>query len=396
MNFNENIRNLRKEKGLSQEYFAEKLGVTRQTISKWETGAAMPDLKKLTEIADFFNVSMDTILGMEIKDKSSVQSSSADNGHNNNTNNNENNYNTEYQKEYANQLFSIAYQNQQVQNHANHKALKTVAVLLSIAIACSIFGLIYLFDMIDSKINNLQNQINMLSSQINTQQNYTYDENEYSEFSYEFVGIKNTEEANIINTKFSYAPNTYPKNALIYLHITNSNGAVQRVDMQLNDGIFTANTDIDVTSPPESIYIYIDDGDVITRELSDFYEIMPFDLIHFENSYDSFNNLSMVQWKKNHNDTFQISEIYYVAEKNGKEIQSKKLTIDEYADENLNEYYTASFDESIFDNSNNSELYYTERYIKAIDKNGILFKFNIDTEQYKITFPNGKSITNYY
>lgn len=104
MNFNENIRNLRKEKGLSQEYFAEKLGVTRQTISKWETGAAMPDLKKLTEIADFFNVSMDTILGMEIKNKSSVQSSSADNGHNNNTNNNENNYNTEYQKEYANQL----------------------------------------------------------------------------------------------------------------------------------------------------------------------------------------------------------------------------------------------------------------------------------------------------
>lgn len=55
-----------------------------------------------------------------------------------------------------------------------------------------------------------------------------------------------------------------------------------------------------------------------------------------------------------------------------------------------------SFDDSIFDDSNNSELYYTERYIKAIDKNGILYKFNIETEQYKITFPNGKSITNYY
>ncbi|MDE5984439.1 MAG: helix-turn-helix domain-containing protein [Eubacterium sp.] len=117
MKFNENIRNLRKEKGLSQEHLAEKLGVTRQTISKWENGAAMPNLKKLTEIADFFNVSMDTILGMEIENKSSVKSSSADD---NNSYSNENNYN----KEYTNQLFSIVYQNQQVQNQANHKALK--------------------------------------------------------------------------------------------------------------------------------------------------------------------------------------------------------------------------------------------------------------------------------
>lgn len=67
MKFNENIRNLRRERDYSQEYLAEKLNVTRQTISKWENGAAMPDLKKLTEIADFFSVSMDTLLGIEIE-----------------------------------------------------------------------------------------------------------------------------------------------------------------------------------------------------------------------------------------------------------------------------------------------------------------------------------------
>lgn len=389
MKFNENIRKLRKEKGLSQEYFAEKLGVTRQTISKWENGAAMPDLKKLTEIANFFNVSMDAILGMETDDKNSVKISSADDSSiNNNSYNNENNYN----KEYANQLFSIAYQNQQVQNNANHKALKTVAVILSIAIACVIFGLISLFNTMDSKINNLQNQISMLSSQITAQQNYIYDGNEYNEFDYEFISINNIEEANIINTKFSYSPDTHPKNAIVYLNITNSDGATQRVDMQLNNGIFTANTDIDVTSPPKSIYIYIDDGDVITRELLDFYEVMPFDLINFENSFDPFNNMSMVQWKKNHNSAFRIVKIYYVTEKNGKEVQNKELTIDEYADDSFNEYYTASFNDS----SNDSNSYYTDRYIKAIDQNGILYKFNIDTEQYTITFPNGKSINNYY
>ncbi len=54
MRFDENLRILRKEKDYSQEYLAEKLGVTRQTISKWENGTAMPDLKKLIELADFF------------------------------------------------------------------------------------------------------------------------------------------------------------------------------------------------------------------------------------------------------------------------------------------------------------------------------------------------------
>ncbi|MDE6123995.1 MAG: helix-turn-helix domain-containing protein, partial [Eubacterium sp.] len=52
MKFDENLRNLRKEKDLSQEYLAEKMGVSRQTISKWENGTAMPDLKKLTELAE--------------------------------------------------------------------------------------------------------------------------------------------------------------------------------------------------------------------------------------------------------------------------------------------------------------------------------------------------------
>ena len=53
MRFDENLRNLRKEKDYSQEYLAEKLGVTRQTISKWENGTAMPDLKSLLSLQIF-------------------------------------------------------------------------------------------------------------------------------------------------------------------------------------------------------------------------------------------------------------------------------------------------------------------------------------------------------
>lgn len=41
MNFSENLMRLRKEKGLSQEALGEKIGVTRQTVSKWETGVSL-------------------------------------------------------------------------------------------------------------------------------------------------------------------------------------------------------------------------------------------------------------------------------------------------------------------------------------------------------------------
>lgn len=74
--FNEKLKSLRKEKGLSQEEVAEHLNVSRQTISKYELGDATPDLKKLTEITKLFNVSYDYLLGnlIEKKDEQVVRS----------------------------------------------------------------------------------------------------------------------------------------------------------------------------------------------------------------------------------------------------------------------------------------------------------------------------------
>lgn len=63
MKFDENLRNLRKEKSFSQEYLAEIMNVSRQTISKWENGTAMPDLKRITELAKLFDISVDELLG---------------------------------------------------------------------------------------------------------------------------------------------------------------------------------------------------------------------------------------------------------------------------------------------------------------------------------------------
>ncbi len=61
--FNENLRNLRKQKGLSQEELAERLHVVRQTISKWEKGLSVPDANILIRIAEIFETTVSTLLG---------------------------------------------------------------------------------------------------------------------------------------------------------------------------------------------------------------------------------------------------------------------------------------------------------------------------------------------
>ena len=60
---NENIKAIRKSKGLSQEEFAIKLNVVRQTISKWENGLSVPDADILISISDVLEVPVSTLLG---------------------------------------------------------------------------------------------------------------------------------------------------------------------------------------------------------------------------------------------------------------------------------------------------------------------------------------------
>lgn len=59
------IAQLRKNKGIGQQELANVLGVTFQSVSKWETGVTMPDIALLPSIAEFFNVSVDELLGLK-------------------------------------------------------------------------------------------------------------------------------------------------------------------------------------------------------------------------------------------------------------------------------------------------------------------------------------------
>lgn len=65
MTFGKKISELRKTAGLSQEEFGEMFGVSRQSVSKWESDQTLPEFATIIKIADFFNVSIDEMLGRE-------------------------------------------------------------------------------------------------------------------------------------------------------------------------------------------------------------------------------------------------------------------------------------------------------------------------------------------
>lgn len=65
MTVSEKIYTLRTRLGLSQEELAEKLGVSRQSVSKWETGQSVPDLEKIIKLSDLFGVSVDELVREE-------------------------------------------------------------------------------------------------------------------------------------------------------------------------------------------------------------------------------------------------------------------------------------------------------------------------------------------
>ena len=69
LNFAENFKNLRKEKGITQEKIADILGVSSQSISRWELCICYPDIEMLPSIANYFGVTVDYLLSNDLHSK---------------------------------------------------------------------------------------------------------------------------------------------------------------------------------------------------------------------------------------------------------------------------------------------------------------------------------------
>lgn len=70
--FKDNLISLRKIHGYSQDELAEKIGVTRQTLSKYEIGESLPDIERCKRLADIFGVSMDDLVNYEKTDRENL------------------------------------------------------------------------------------------------------------------------------------------------------------------------------------------------------------------------------------------------------------------------------------------------------------------------------------
>lgn len=111
--FSENLKTLRKQKGMSQDMLAMQLHVVRQTISKWEKGISVPDADMLVRLAELFEVSVSQLLGEKVE-------------------------NEENQREVADQLAQIANQ-LAIKNRRAKRIWKVVAGILIAIIVINLF-----------------------------------------------------------------------------------------------------------------------------------------------------------------------------------------------------------------------------------------------------------------
>ena len=68
MNLADNLKKIRKDNNLSQEDLADKLGVSRQSVSKWESGQAYPEMDKVLQICKLFNLNINDLLNEDINE----------------------------------------------------------------------------------------------------------------------------------------------------------------------------------------------------------------------------------------------------------------------------------------------------------------------------------------
>ncbi len=253
MRFDENLRILRKEKDYSQEYLAEKLGVTRQTISKWENGTAMPDLKKLIELADFFEVSMDDLLGLDYKTinpDSNIDSGSC------------NDYNE------AEAILANRYTNELIHSARNQidsktKVLSIFLAVVSIAFVISVISFSGKIGSLENQINGLNASYAYLSERINSNGGQNYDGDDY--YDVEVTILKTySETPYVVQAELKYAPSSYPKNSKIYYLLPKKDG-VDRLSAQENNGEFVAEADIDL-SLDKPVYFVLDDGENVIKQ----------------------------------------------------------------------------------------------------------------------------------
>ena len=382
MKFDENLRAFRKQKDFSQEYLAEKMNVSRQTISKWENGTAMPDLKKLTDLASLFDVSMDELLGTSAPDYKTSVSDNAE-------------------LENLKQAF----------NEYKAKNKKTTIIFGAVSTAL-VVALIFTTVNLSNSVANLQSMVNSLPSGQVIYQNDGEDDSSILCDVDCFVSKVDKDNPDKVEMTFTYAPKTYVKGTSVKFVVTDalkSTDPQTTFEAELSGNSFCAVIPIKM-SGSNTVNVSVDDGTNVTSEQMDidwvgeYYafinQIQYYDIDSTGTNERIIFNENPINWEEN-TECPKITKAYLEAEdENGKIVYSKKCKI-----KLSDSVYSA--DAESFD----SAVKISAVYIKLIDEYGTECRmkcayvyndtdgFDSTAESVEVTpevtirFPNGMKLT---
>lgn len=372
MKFDENLRALRKEKSFSQEYLAEKMNVSRQTISKWENGTAMPDLKKITELAQLFDTSMDELLG------TSSPAQAPDN---------------------SAELELLDRRISQLEEKSKKNSKNLIFAIVCLSVALVIFAICMY-----SAIRGLNDTVATINSRSQIiYQNESDGEKTISEELEYYVTSIDKDNPQMAEITFTYKPTSYAKGVKLSFTIKNmlsSQSEPTIIEADENNGIFTAVAKVDFGGYNVA-YANLDDGTNIKNEQLE---------IDWEWLYRPFeNNLVFYccdKLGKNYHTTMQdtirwqnedfmpeITSAKMIAKNGeGKTLFTKELKI---APENIN---TVAFPENFTTNELVEDVEielideYNTKYLIQCSKEVMEDNFNI----YKIKFNSGAVLDTVY
>ena len=291
MTLGEKLYRLRTKQNMTQEQLAEKLQVSRQSISKWESDATRPDLGKLKFLAEFYQVSLDQLLDEDVdifadkpdsiskentdtasaKNESTGQmpvtdSAFANGGNNPDTGNTGSNSASGISPETIAQITSEILEK-------NHKTWKRTVIGFGTACLALTVALIVVAVTFSSKLNALSTQIAQSSAPvyINNDSDYTTERDTYFQ-SYNAIADSVSEDGKSLHVKFTAVLKNYQDSTTLTLQLqNNSEQSSIPVTFTCENGTYTGFADLPINTDTYNATACIDtDGSKQTVNLSEY------------------------------------------------------------------------------------------------------------------------------
>lgn len=230
MKTGEKIAKLRKDKNISQEALADMLGLSRQSVSKWENGSALPTMENLSRLANIFDVPVSYLLDDTQQENRTVKTEAPLPA-----------------PERKNRKFP----------------LRPLAAYVILAVFCMAFWVMdrrQSYDMQNrlDRISRLESEISSLRGQIFGLGHFpsTVPNQDFADMSYKLLDYDTL--TNTATLQFTAVPSSYTENTLFRVSV-NSGGENVFADGQYSDGVFTAVVDV-VCSDYMPVYFYLVEG----------------------------------------------------------------------------------------------------------------------------------------